>query len=271
MQPITDHGSYLTLDAFSHPLTGHGFSTRIGGVSQGDVGTLNLNFRKEAHEPVLKNYQILAEAMGFVIKDLAIARAHHTTEIRKINQDDPVIGLVPAGEEQKIDGLVTDVPGVVLMTYFADCVPLLLLDPEKKAIGLAHAGWKGTLADMAGKMVRRMVQEYESDPKTLRVAIGPHILGSCYEVEGDVADPFLAHYPKEDHEKIIRDKGLGKFLLNLDQANRRHFLQAGVYEKNIISADLCPHCRPDLLYSHRVQKGTQGNFGAFFWLKKTGA
>ena len=170
-----------------------------------------------------------------------------------------------------VDGLLTNMPGVTLVTFFADCVPLYFVDQKHRAIGLAHSGWRGTVNRMGEKMIHAMEREYGSAPEDLICCVGPSICSDCYEVGEDVADNFRDTFSKEDCEAIVlpsKTGMIGKRQLDLWEANRRILLEAGVPEKNISVTDICTKCNPDKLFSHRAMGEKRGNLCAFLALKE---
>jgi YfiH family protein len=158
---------------------------------------------------------------------------------------------------EHVDGLITDQLGCVLTMNFADCAPILLYDPRRRAIGLGHAGWKGAVVDLPGAMVRAMTAEFGSDPAGLVAAIGPCIGPCCYEVGGDVIDSVRAAFAEPD--TLLRQNGGPRPHFDLPAANRANLAQAGV--RLIEMADYCTACRTDLFFSHRAEKGRTGRFG----------
>jgi polyphenol oxidase len=187
------------------------------------------------------------------------------------------------------DGLITDVPGVLLSVRTADCVPVLIADRKKQAVGAFHAGWRGTLARIVEKGVGEMRRQFGSDSKDLVAAIGPCIHACCYEVSDDFPDKFRAQFEYSDSlfEEVFDSNSLhlkypllflnqrapghgdaaSKLHLNLVEANRRQLLDAGVPENNIWASDLCTSCRTDLLFSHRAEFGQTGRMVAAIWIK----
>ena len=175
-------------------------------------------------------------------------------------------GLTREREFHDTDGLITDVPGLVLSTFYADCVPLYFVDPVHCAIGLSHSGWRGTVNRMGKATIEAMRREYGSRPEELRCAIGPSICQDCYEVSGDVAMEFEQTFAGHERE-IILAKENGKYQLDLWKANEIVLLDAGVLPEHIEITDICTCCNPDLLFSHRASHGKRGNLGAFLCLK----
>ncbi len=156
-------------------------------------------------------------------------------------------------KEEK-DGLITDVKGIVLASYHADCVPLYFHDPVKEAIGLAHAGWKGTLNNISKSLVEKMQKEYKSNIKDIRVAIGPSICLFCYEIGEELVEEFLNKYENKNNLIVEKDK---KYYLNLWLANKINLIEMGIEEKNIYESEYCTSCNIDKLYSYRKEKATK--------------
>lgn len=259
-------------------LVSHLFTSRLGGVSEGIFSTLNLSSnRGDDKEKVLENYRRVAEELGCTSNDFCFSDQTHTTNIRVITEEDRGKGITKKQDYTDIDGIITNVPGIALGTFYADCVPLYFLDPVKKAIALSHSGWKGTVNRMGEKTVEEMKRAFGSDPKDLLCCIGPSICVSCYEVSKDVADAFteafeikdIPSWDKEKHDfnTILWKKENEKYQLNLWAANVRVLLDAGVDPKNISVTNICSACNSDLIFSHRKTDGKRGNCGAFIMLK----
>ena len=244
----------------------HGFSTRAGGVSEDYFAELNLKFGNgdtDAH--VMENYRRLADAFGIRPDAFVFTDQTHTTNVRIVTKADAGAGLTRPQDRRGIDGLVTNEPGVMLSAFFADCVPLLFADPVHRAIGVAHSGWRGTVGRMGAEMIRVMRQQYHTDPGDLICAVGPSICQSCYEVGEDVAEAFRTEFSGRQ-QSILKEKGGGKYLLDLWEANRIVLEEAGVPADRITVTDLCTCCHPKLLFSHRASHGKRGNLGAFLML-----
>lgn len=246
----------------------HGFSTRLGGVSTGDTGTMNLGFaREENKENVRENYRRIAAAIGFDPDRLVMTHQTHTRNVRIVREQDAGSGFAKERPYRDVDGLVTDAAGITLACFSADCVPVLVWDPEHPAVGCAHSGWRGTVADIAGEVIRIMGKEYGSQPAKMKAAIGPSICQSCYEVSEDVIEVFAETYDPFLHEKLFYRKENGKYQLNLWEAVRQNLLRAGLNEEHISLPDLCTHCNPAFLFSHRTLHGRQGNLAAFIGIR----
>lgn len=245
----------------------HGFSTRLGGVSKGIWESMNLGFgRGDQCENVEENFKRIAQAIGFREENIVTSDQTHTTNVRKITEEDRGNGIVRERKFHDVDGMVTDVPGIVLTTFYADCVPLYFVDPVRKAIGLSHSGWRGTVGRIGQITVERMSREYGTRPEDLTVAIGPSICRACYEVSEDVIEQFRQNFSEDLWEKLYDVKENGKYQLDLWEANRQILLEAGVSPERILTPGLCTCCNPHLLFSHRASKGQRGNLAAFLEL-----
>lgn len=271
--PILDKESngvrYLQFPALIKPeLCRHLFSTRIGGVSNGDLGSMNLSYtRGDKTENVDENFRRIAGILGCEMDDFVLSHQTHTVNVRVVTAEDKGKGITRERDYEDVDGLITNVPGVVLSTFYADCVPLYFLDPIKKAIGLSHSGWRGTVNKMGKITVEKMAAEYGSDPKDIIAVIGPSICVDCYEVSMDVAQEFMIVFKSADNmDRIVIPKNGEKAMLDLWQANLAVLKEAGILEENISIPDICTACNKDILFSHRASNGKRGNLGAFLVL-----
>lgn len=257
---------YLTFPAFTKTgIVSHLFSTRLGGVSKGIFSSLNLSFtRGDEKEAVLENYRRVAAVLGCELQDFVCSDQTHTVNIRKITGADCGKGIIHPKDYRDVDGLITDEPGIVLSTFYADCVPLYFVDTKRRVIGLAHSGWRGTVGRIGDKMLHMMQEEYGCQLEDILAAIGPSICRDCYEVSEDVANIFR----KEFGETVLTaGKASGKYQLDLWMANELILGQAGLSAKQITVTDICTCCNPALLFSHRASEGKRGNLGAFLMLK----
>lgn len=246
----------------------HGFSTRLGGVSQGVCASMNLSFsRGDEEAAVLENYKRIAKAIGFSLDSTVASDQTHTANVRTVTAADRGCGLTKPRPYHDVDGMITNAPGVTLATFYADCVPLYLVDPVKRAIGLSHSGWKGTVGKIGKATVEAMEREYKTAPEDLVVAIGPSICQDCYEVSGDVIEKFREAFDEKLWDRLFYQKENGKYQLDLWEANRQIFLEAGVREEKIALPGLCTCCNPEFLFSHRASKGKRGNLAAFLALR----
>lgn len=267
--------SYMTLKGLRDiPWIRHMFTTRMGGVSQGDCESMNLNFaREESRENVLENYRRIGKILGVETDHFILSDQTHTTNVRRMTKEDAGKGVVRERDYSDVDGMITNDPGIVLTTIYADCVPLYFVDTVHKAVGVSHSGWKGTVNRMGKATIQAMETEFGTQAKDLITAIGPSICMDCYEVSKDVAEQFVREqlaegivFPKKNGQILLYQEDSSmtaeKYQLNLWEANRRILLEAGVEEKNIHVTDICTCCNPDKLFSHRASHGKRGNLAA---------
>lgn len=258
---------YLTFRNLEQAGVLHGFSTRLGGVSQGDLSTMNLSFhRGDDPEAVMENHRRFAQAIGYDERKLVFSDQVHTTKIYKVTEADCGKGIARESDIIGIDGLVTDRPGIPLITFFADCVPLFFYDPVGKVVALAHSGWRGTVARIGKVMLDYMKQEYHTQAKDVLCAIGPSICQDCYEISGDVAEEFQKEFTEVQYKDFMRSVGSGKYHLDLWKVNQYILLEAGIRKEHLETTDICTCCNPDLLFSHRASHGKRGNLGAVIML-----
>lgn len=245
-----------------------GFSTRLGGVSRGCCESMNLSFtRGDDPEAVMENYRRIGHALGISPEQIVCSDQTHTVNVRKVGRDDCGNGITKPKPYGDVDGLITDEAQVALATFYADCVPLYLVDPEKKAIGLAHSGWRGTVGKIGKATVEAMRREYGCRPEAIRTVIGPSICQECYEVSEDVAEAFKKAYDPGLWDRLMTRREDGKYQLNLWEACRENFLEAGILPEHISMPEICTCCNPGFLFSHRASKGKRGNLAAFLMLK----
>lgn len=244
----------------------HCFTTRLGGVSEGVCSKLNLSFtRGDDEAAVRENYRRLAEIMDYDVEKFVFTDQTHTTNVRIVTEEDAGKGIIRPKGYTDVDGLITNVSGLVLSTFFADCVPLYFVDPVHGAIGMSHSGWRGTVGRMGQKTLEAMKEAYDTDPADVICAIGPSICQDCYEVSADVAEAFAKEFPGREAE-ILEPKPMEKYQLDLWKANQIVLLEAGVLPEHISVTDVCTCCNPKELFSHRASHGKRGNLGAFMCL-----
>lgn len=244
----------------------HGFTTREGGVSKDEFAALNLSYtRGDDKAAVDENFRRTAVSLHADISDFVLTDQTHTTNVRQVTRQDCGKGILRERDYQDVDGLITDEPGVVLAAFFADCVPLYFVDPVRRAIGLSHSGWRGTVARMGLATIQAMKAAYASRPEDLFCAIGPSICQACYEVSEDVAVRFIEEFPDAGKE-LCYPTSNGKYQLNLWRANELVLIQAGVRPERLVVTDICTCCNSRLLFSHRASHGKRGNLGAFLKL-----
>ena len=230
-------------------IVNHGFSTRIGGVSEGIFSSMNLSFSRGDDEAcVRENFKRMAETIGVEPNSLVFAAQTHTTNVRKVTAEDKGKGIVYPLDYQDVDGLITNESGICLTTFYADCVPLFFIDPVHKAIGLSHSGWRGTVGKMGQETLRRMTEEYGTEAE-------------------DVIEKFKEAFDEIYWGELFYQKENNKYQLNLWKANEIILLEAGVPKENIAVTNVCTNCNSDVLFSHRATKGERGSLAAFMALK----
>lgn len=250
-------------------LVSQAFSTRLGGVSKGDFASMNFSFtRGDNREDVLENYRRMAAALGVDMNRMVLTWQTHTTNVRRVTAEDEGKGVVRNRDYRDVDGLITDIPGITLVTFFADCVPLYFLDPVHRAIGLSHSGWRGTVKRMGQVTVDAMKEAFGSRPEDIIACVGPSICKDCYEVGAEVAEEFCGAFDEACHNAILLKKPDGKYQLDLWKANEIVLTEAGIRKENLAVTNICTYCNPDLLFSHRRSAERRGNLCAFLSLKE---
>ena len=258
---IKDKLQYLVAENISVP---HCFTTRKGGVSQGYLASMNIGTRRgDKIENVLKNYEILGNALGFDPQKSVHTKQTHTDIVRIADETLWGAGLYK-GELDPCDALITNTPGTALVIFTADCTPVLLYDPVTGAVGAAHAGWRGTAANIVGKTVSAMVEHFGCLPQNIRAAIGPNIGACCFETDRDVPDAIFALLGAES-APYISQKG-DKFFIDLKGVNACLLRKAGVSSVDI--SNHCTACNPDLYWSHRKVGSNRGSQGAIILCKE---
>ena len=251
----------------SSNLVCHGFSTRIGGVSQGKYSSMNFTFtRGDNPEHVMENYRRMAKVLGVDKERMVLSYQTHTVNIKKVTEEDAGKGIVKDRDYQDIDGLITDVPGITLVTFYADCVPIYILDPIHKAIGLSHSGWRGTVRRMGRVTLNAMKEAYGTNPSDVLCCIGPSICKECFEVGEEVILEFEQTFGEPYWNDLFYRKENGKYQLNLWKANEIILREEGVTQIQV--TDICTRCNPNYLFSHRIMGNERGNLAAFLCLKK---
>ena len=269
LEENTDYVPYLEYPMLKDTgIVRHGFSTRLGGVSEGYYASMNLSFdRGDRKEAVAENFRRIGEALGVRCEDMVLSRQTHTTNVRIVTDADRGKGITRERDYTDVDGLVTNVPGICLVTSYADCVPLFFVDSVKKVIGLSHSGWRGTVGKIGRKTVELMHERFGSDPADILAAVGPSVCMDCYEVSSDVIEKFKEAFPENCWEQLFYEKPDGKYQLDLWKANELIFLESGILPEHIAVTNVCTHCNSDILYSHRAAGDKRGNLCAFLALK----
>lgn len=245
---------------------GHGFSTRLGGVSRGIFESLNLGIHRGDDEgAVEENYRRFCAAVGVDCRRLALGNQVHGTNVLEVTENEVKKGLFdPVSYEA--DGLMTDLPGVGLVVFTADCVPILLCDPVAGCVAALHAGWRGTAGGIGAEGVRRLRERYGAKPENIRAAIGPAIGPCCFETDADVPQAMLEALG-EGAKPYITPKN-GKFLVDLKGINGEILRNAGILPENLAVCPDCTCCHPERYWSHRYTKGQRGSQAAVIYRKK---
>ena len=246
-----DDRLYITSELLSYGSVVHGFTSKLGGVSSGKISGLNLGFRvDDAPESVLKNYELVANDLGLDLNNTVLARQSHTDNIRIVTKDDAGKGVVRDSDIMDTDGLITNISGIALVVFSADCVPILMLDTKQKVIAAIHAGWRGTVKGIAPKGVSLMCSNFGCHPKDICVAIGPSIGPCCFEFGSDAKEHFPTPYCSQ--------KSNNKFMIDLWSMNRDLLISAGVLPDNIDISGLCTVCHADTFHSDRTHRENTG-------------
>ncbi|MBI5880235.1 MAG: peptidoglycan editing factor PgeF [Chloroflexi bacterium] len=242
---------FKSLDA--HSALRHGIFTRHGGVSPAPWASLNLSRATgDSASNVAENQRRLAAALGFHPRDAVTSSQVHGNTVRRAGRD------ARGGRLPDCDALISNEPGVLLLQRHADCPPVVLYDPVRRAIGLAHSGWRGTLANIAGELVQAMQEEYGSNPADMVAGIGPAIGACCYHVGNEVSQSFVDRYAHG--HAWVEARADGRAYLNLAHAIEAQLREAGV--RAIEQAELCTACHVDDFYSARAENRLNGCFGS---------
>lgn len=238
----------------------HAFTTRVGGVSTGDQAGLNLSVHKDgSFQNVSENYRLLGEAAGIDLTRLVRTKQVHGNTVRTVTAADVYDLSVEVPYEA--DGLVTNEPGVALICYTADCVPVLLCDDAHGVIAAVHCGWRSSVRDILRVALEAMAA-LGAKPETTAAAIGPAISRCCFEVGGEVIDAVGAYLGGDTAGLWGPSGGEGKYLLDLKAANARRLTQLGIPAASVAVSGDCTFCLPEKYWSHRYTKGKRGNQGA---------
>ena len=266
---VNRNGGCVTVSFPSFDATGlvrHAFSTRLGGVSEGIYSSMNLSFSLGDDEgKVMENYRIFCESAGIDYNRLVHTRQTHGTEILVAKESDAGKGITKERDYDSIDAVITNVKGLPLCTHYADCVPIFFLDPVKGVAGMAHAGWRGTAAEIPRLTVEKMTAEFGCNPKDILAGIAPSIGKCCFEVDDPVMEKMVL-IEGINLQKTFTDKGNGKYMFDLKEVNREVLLKAGLLPQNITVSDICTCCQADVFHSHRATNGKRGSLAGIIQL-----
>lgn len=269
VRTTSDKVVYYTIPAFTKSgLVEHGFTTRHGGVSKGSFSSLNLAFHVgDEIDKVRQNRAVVASLFGIDIGQWVAGEQIHDNRVHLVTKDDLGKGATTITTALPVtDALITNVPGIMLSSYYADCVPIFFLDAKNRAIGLAHAGWKGTHARIGRLTLLRMMQEFQTNPSECQIAIGPSIGPCCYEVDRYVYEKFAEEFPT--HHQFLTPADADKWLLDLWQVNKQDFIDLGVQDHQITMSGLCTSCHVQDFFSYRKESGVTGRQASLIMLKE---
>lgn len=254
--------TYITFPSLTLPGVTAAFSTRMGGFSRGRFAQMNLSFTNgDSRETVLQNYKVLFHALALCPEKAVLSHQTHTSNLRVVTKDDVGKGMVKPRDYENVDGLITNLPGVPLVTQYADCVPLLFYDPVKRVVAASHAGWRGTVQEIGVKTVQKMQAAFGCRPQDIRAAIGPSIGPCCYEVDFPVIEAVRALQGVEPAQ-VLTPVDETHQRLNLQLTNALLLQRAGILSQHLTVSDLCTCCHANYLHSHRATGGNRGNLAA---------
>jgi YfiH family protein len=280
MEPFVRVNNKEQLDLFTidswqkqFPQLKVGFSSRSGGVSSAPFHSLNTGLHvSDKTEDVIINRERLADKVNLPIESWIYAEQIHSNEVELLNSNDRGKGIYSRETAiQAKDAFITQSTNICMAALFADCVPLYFFDPVHQAIGLAHAGWKGTVQEIAAVTIKMMQQHFNSQSHEIIAAIGPSIGICCFEVDEIVMNKVWELFGREmlwniDDKPLYQKQKNGKFLLNLQESNRQIMMKAGILPSHIEVTDYCTSCRTDLFFSHRKENGKTGRMVAWIGL-----
>lgn len=253
---------YMTSPLITVP---HAFTTRRGGVSRGIYSSLNFRIRSDDEpENVRSNYKIICDELGTTPERLVFSKQVHGDTVRLATSAD-CHKVLYCTTPYEADGLITREKGLPLVIFIADCIPILLYDPETPAVGAVHAGWRGTVSDIAGKAVAKMRRHFGTKPENIRAAIGQGISFCCFETGPEVPEAVVRLLGR-NAAPFISTRGGGKFMVDLKGINSFLLERTGVLPSNIDVSDECTACLSDKYWSHRVTQGRRGVAGAFIMI-----
>lgn len=260
------------LDKFADKIK-YGFSEKSGGVSEGCYASLNLGLHVgDDKTKVIENRKRFCSFCQTDLRRAVCCEQVHGTNIHKVTKKDAGRGAFSLQDTIKnTDGLITNEKNIPLLLFFADCTPLLLYDAKNNAVALVHAGWRGTVGNIAGAALQAMHDAYGTNAADCVAGIGPHIGKCCYEVGPEVAEKFLSLFSSSIFSAETRDaiitQNSDNYYLSLYEANKALLLRQGVKEKNISAEQCCTSCNSDRFYSYRAEHGKTGRHAALLCLK----
>ncbi len=264
---VQNNISFLTIPSWEKQGARVVFSSRQGGCSQGTFTSFNAALHVgDAPISVLANRYQLMRLMGSDLSNLVCCQQVHGCEVAVVDSSCAGLGAICYEDAlPNTDGMVTDTPGLVLATFYADCIPVYFFDPVRQVVALSHSGWKGTLGSITAKTLEVMYEQYNCHPADVMVYIGPGIDKCCFEIKADLADKVCSAFP-HDHDIIIMNQN--RIMWDLKETIRRCAVNYGVQERKIIVSPWCTSCHTDYFYSYRKEQGRTGRMAALIALVK---
>lgn len=258
---------FLSIDSWLQAGVDMAFTTRRGGCSTGVFDSCNLGLHVgDQAENVLTNRRQVLRVFNAELGQAVCCEQVHGDSIQSVNKNQQGRGAFRYEQAlSNCDSLITNTPGVFLLTFYADCLPIFFFDPVHRAVGIAHSGWKGTMAQIAVKTLKAMQQEYDSRSNEIYIAIGPGIAGCCFQVAGDLYDKVNQTFP--GYHGIVKATDSLDYYWDLPATNRQMLINQGVKPQHITSSNLCTACEPELFFSYRRCHGDTGRMGALIALK----
>ncbi len=244
----------------------HCFTTRIGGVSTGECSSLNLGFnRKDSRENVEENFRRLCSSLDVDCGSMIFSNQVHDNKIGIVTKNDMGKGFDRTSDIKGVDGLATGERGVTLVTFYADCVPVLLYEKNGRAMASVHSGWRSTLKGITSEAVRALKDNFDTEPENLICVIGPSLGKCCFEVDEDVYEEFAARFC---NDKYYQPMEHGKWKIGLREIIKDTAQKAGIPEENIYTVSICTKCRNDLFFSYRGDCRKTGSLAVLMQLKE---
>lgn len=247
-------------------LVTHCFTTRKGGVSSGECNSLNLGLgRNDLKDNVLENFKIVSRSIGINYENMVFSNQVHDNKIKTISEEDRGKGIILNNDIVGYDGLITNKKEVAIVTFYADCVSVLFLDPIKKVIAISHSGWRGTVKEISAETIKKMVLEFGCKVEDIETAIGPAIGQCCFEVGEEVYYEFI---DKLDwSERYCKKSGNEKWHIDLQGIIKQTLINSGIAEDKICLAAICTKCNKDVFFSYRGDQGKTGSLAAIMQLR----
>lgn len=255
---------FKNLSSYKSLIT-HCFTTRTGGVSKDEYSSLNLGFKNnDKRENVIENFKRVCGSLNININDIVLSDQIHNNRIKIVDTNDKGKGISVKSSIKGYDGLATNCKGVILTTFYADCVPIYFLDPVKEVIAISHSGWKGTTMGIGPETVKVLKHNFGCNPKNLKIAIGPSIGECCFEVEKNVYKNFKEKYEWIDN--YCTQTKLNKWHIDLQSIIIKTLISEGCLKQNILSCGICTCCNNDIFFSYRGDKGKTGSLAGMIQL-----